>query len=659
MNCATVIEENRRRLDRFLRPYNQITGEGSTCIPRQRLYVEELGGALHVPARMVEENIWIQRLAKYSSFGEFIADALHMTPDNKNIEELTGQFYTLRIRYDFEFWAASSVVIKDKISGADVPFFLNYAQRKLLSKFEDARLHDRPIRIILLKARQWGGSTLTQIYMAWIQLVHKRAWNSVICAHLKDSAANIKGMYAKLLENYPEFLSGGQVRFEPFQRMQNTSVIRQTGCKVTIGSAETPNSVRGTDVAMAHLSEVAFWPDTKEKKSTDLIRSVSSTVSLVPYSMIVLESTANGVGDYFHTEYTLAKEGKSDKQPLFIPWFEIEMYRLPVTDYEALIGELTDYERFLWECGATLEAIAWYRMKRREYQNHSDMMAEYPSDDVEAFAHSEERVFDRNRVQRLRDGCSAPAETGELQPASRRFSKKEALQQLAFIPDSTGRLSVWAPPGKEPVKRRYVVSVDVGGRSQGADYSVITVIDRYPMMSGGVPEIAATWRGHIDHDLLVWKAAQIATWYQRALLVIESNTLETENTDGEHSQFILETLADVYPNLYARTDTDRIKEGEPVRYGFHTNRSTKTLLIDHMVMLLREGGYIERDIRACDEYDTYEKKPNGSFGAVEGKHDDMLMSRAIGLYVACTEAPPVPAQPYRPSRPQPVSEASL
>ena len=223
-----------------MRPYNQITGEGSTCIPRQRLYVEELGGALHVPARMVEENIWIQRLAKYSSFGEFIADALHMTPDNKNIEELTVQFYTLRIRYDFEFWAASSVVIKDKISGADVPFFLNYAQRKLLSKFEDARLHDRPIRIILLKARQWGGSTLTQIYMAWIQLVHKRAWNSVICAHLKDSAANIKGMYAKLLENDPEFLSGGQVRFEPFQRMQNTSVIRQTGCKSLSGRQRRP-----------------------------------------------------------------------------------------------------------------------------------------------------------------------------------------------------------------------------------------------------------------------------------------------------------------------------------------------------------------------------------------------------------------------------------
>ena len=62
---------------------------------------------------------------------------------------------------------------------------------------EEMREAEQPIRLILLKARQWGGSTLIQIYMAWIQLVHRRNWNSVICAHLKESAANIKGMYTK------------------------------------------------------------------------------------------------------------------------------------------------------------------------------------------------------------------------------------------------------------------------------------------------------------------------------------------------------------------------------------------------------------------------------------------------------------------------------
>ena len=134
---------------------------------------------------------------------------------------------------------------------------------------------------------------------------------------------------------------------------------------------------------MAHLSEVAFWPHTRLKSPESLIRSVCGSVALLPDSVVVMESTANGTGNYFHQECERAKRGESDKRFLFIPWFEIEMYSVPVEDYDALITSLTDYEKDLWDKGATLEAIAWYRMKRKEYRDHADMMAEYPSDDVE------------------------------------------------------------------------------------------------------------------------------------------------------------------------------------------------------------------------------------------------------------------------------------
>ena len=79
--------------------------------------------------------------------------------------------------------------------------------------------------------------------------------------------------------------------------MTSTAIISSVNCKVTIGSAETPNSVRGSDITMAHLSEVAYWKDTKEKKATDLIRSITSSILPIEESVIVLESTANGVGD--------------------------------------------------------------------------------------------------------------------------------------------------------------------------------------------------------------------------------------------------------------------------------------------------------------------------------------------------------------------------
>ncbi len=75
-------------------------------------------------------------------------------------------FARLRFRYDFPFWAVSCVVITDKMTSADIPFRLNRPQRRLVGLLEAERRAGRPLRLIMLKARQWGGSTLIQIYFA-------------------------------------------------------------------------------------------------------------------------------------------------------------------------------------------------------------------------------------------------------------------------------------------------------------------------------------------------------------------------------------------------------------------------------------------------------------------------------------------------------------
>ena len=63
------------------------------------------------------------------------------------------------------------VKIKDKQGQEDIPFILNRPQRRYLDMLETQRACNKPIRIIMLKARQWGGSTITQVYMAWILCV--------------------------------------------------------------------------------------------------------------------------------------------------------------------------------------------------------------------------------------------------------------------------------------------------------------------------------------------------------------------------------------------------------------------------------------------------------------------------------------------------------
>ena len=169
-------------------------------------------------------------------------------------------FAMLRFRYDFEFWAATCVRILHKTTKRSVPFVLNRPQRRLLHALEEQRQAGVPVRVIILKARQWGASTLVQIYFAWIQIVHLHNWHSLICAHVKDTSLTIRGIYTHLLENYPrEYWDEECVpEFRPYERMTNVRMIPGRGCRVTVCSSENQESTRGMDCSMAHMSEVAF-----------------------------------------------------------------------------------------------------------------------------------------------------------------------------------------------------------------------------------------------------------------------------------------------------------------------------------------------------------------------------------------------------------------
>lgn len=298
------------------------------------------------------------------------------------------------------------------------------------------------------------------------------------------------------------------------------------------------------------------------------------------------------------------------------------------------IKNWTAYERELWEQGLTIEMIQWYHDKRREFVSDSGMKSEYPSNPVEAFSNTGFGVFPNEHIERLRGDCCEPLSEAEV-------SKDRAVGQLLDTPGADGCLKIWELPDKGAIsyKNRYVTAVDVGGRSIHSDYSVIAVFDRMPGGVGGRPRVVAQWRGHCDHDLLGRYSAKMSRIYGNALLVIESNTLETA-TEGA-AQYILEELNATYRNLYVRCSRDN--SGDTAispRVGFHTNRSTKASIITNLIGYVRSCGYCERDNDACNEMATYELQPSGSYAAHKGFHDDLLMTRAIALYVIATMPPP-------------------
>lgn len=539
-------------------------------------------------------------------------------------------FARLRFRYDFPFWAATCVTITDKITSRDVPFRLNRPQRRLAALLEADIREQRPLRLIMLKARQWGGSTLVQIFFAWIQIIHRRAWNSLICAHVKDTASTIRAMYSKLLSHYPEEYWEEDVKpeFRAFERMTNTRLIPGRDCKVTVCSSENQEAARGHDCALAHLSEVAFWKDSTLRNPADFMRSVTSGIASKPFSFIAMESTANGVGNFFHSEWIRANTpGASDKRPFFVPWHEIEMNSAPIDDYEVFWNSLDDYERELWERhSCTLEAIKWYHEKRRGFPDLRSMMAEYPSTPEEAFATTSRGVFASEDVEALRAGCSVSPQKGEVTLSAK--GDIVTTPRPRFQPSPDGKFHRWAEPR---TTGDYIVCVDIGGRSRNADFSVILVLDRH--LDAGPeahPEVVGQWRGHIDHDLLAAKAEAIARYYNMALLVIESNSWES-SSEGE-SRYLLEFLSTRYPNLYFRKGEPHF--GTESRLpGFHVNVRTKPAIIANLVACVRDRGYIERDSGACDELLQYEALPDGSYAARRGAHDDRLMTRAIALYI--------------------------
>jgi hypothetical protein len=690
---AAMVAENQQRIATYFRPYDPEKGDAEQQVTaRQRVKLQDT--EYWLPTAMVvrwpslaDGNLTDVARAPLAEVEEVEedndADSDTMASTAKSGCAIPSspmeKMQRLRLRYDFEYWCYRCVKVQDKLSKRMIPLSLNHGQRKTAHQFEEQRLRHLPIRVIIVKARQWGGSTVTQMYMLWLQLYHYRRWHSAIVSQLKNQAINIRSMLTNVIRNYPTDVA--QLSITGFEGLSSTRYLPERECKILTGSAESPDALRSFDFSMLHLSEVGLWKSTPSRSADDLVQALYSTVPYIEGSLIVMESTAKGIGTFFHKNYQAAENGESVMRPVFVGWYENENYAqfrhtqggqkimrnaagLPesaVSDYRHLVEEFSPYQWKQWEQGATLEGIAWYADTKRGLQYSDYMMkSEYPGSAGEAFQTKCNRYFEQSHIEACRATCREPQFVGNISGASEKG--RQALSGIHLTPghSPSDELRIWimpdgmnasgqGQPSTRPasISQRYLVVVDIGGLSSKADWSVISVFDRKALTrTDGYLERAATWRGHIDHDWLAWKAAQIATLYGKALLAIESNTLETKDavqiqtSEGDHFYTVIDELSEHYSNLYMRTsEPDVAREGVTYRYGWHTNVRTKYLAYDQCRSSLRDGEYVEHDSRCVDEMGWLEKKANGSLGAITGQHDDLIDTTAIGLYLSTREMP--------------------
>lgn len=284
-----------------------------------------------------------------------------MTPEDRVRHKLMN---------DFPYYASKALKISTK-AGAIEPFELNKAQRYIHDQIEDQLKRTGKVRKIIVKGRQQGSSTYVGGRFYW-KVTHSMGKKVFILTHEAEATKALFDMVDRYHENLPEAL-------KPSTTAQNARELffdqLQSGYRV--GTAGAKGTGRGQTVHLFHGSEVAWWPHADEHAA-----GVLQAVPDLPGTEVILESTANGIGNYFHRKYKEALGSTDDYEVIFVPWFWQDEYATPPpADFT-----LDDEEATLAETYHLSNAqLFWRRKKIAELGNEEKFKQEYPNNAEEAF----------------------------------------------------------------------------------------------------------------------------------------------------------------------------------------------------------------------------------------------------------------------------------
>nr|DAP55929.1 MAG TPA: Terminase large subunit [Caudoviricetes sp.] len=542
------------------------------------------------------------------------------------------------IKQDFYKFAKMNLYIKDKFANI-VPFVPNEPQRALIDYVLLCIKEKRPVKVIILKARQMGFSTAVEALCYWWTSTNFNI-NSVIIGNDEKSSLNLYRMFRRYFDN-TNILFKPSVRYNTksdltFEKFDESGKQIGLGSAIKIETAKNKSAGRSDTINFLHGSECATW-----ENGEDLVASLMQTVPDIEVmdkpSMVFLESTAEGRGNYFHKEYVAAVEGKNNYQPCFAPWWILDTYERDAT-WEDL-GELSDHEKYLKdliEAGHTTlghrfeippesvpRKIAFYRRKVKDFAATPERLPqEFPESWQAAFIASGKNVFNPLALQEMEKDAT-PLEGVDyykITPLEDRPYEEFELEKVPFEPNEApddftykAPLKIWEKP--KPYKE-YVIGADVAEGLKGGDFSVATVVDISTMA------VVARWRGHCDPDKFGEILGALGTYYNYALIGVEVNN---------HGLTTVQKLRDTfYTNLYKRDrGYDEEWETPTVNLGWKTDMRTKRLMIDDLIKLVRERVIKDKDIVFINEAFSYVRDERGRMNAEEGSHDDVVMSTAI------------------------------
>jgi|ERR1700761_85896 len=288
----------------------------------------------------------------------------------------------IKLRDDFRHYSAKCLKIRTKF-GVD-KFSMNRAQSYLHDIVEKQKRETGKVRIVICKGRQQGCSTYIGGRYYWL-VTHNIGTRAFILTHDGDATNNLFDMTQRYHENCPRSV-------RPVADTSNAKELYFGGLDsgYKVGTAGNKGVGRSSTIQYLHGSEVSLWSNANEHA-----KGIMQAVPNARGTEIFLESTANGIGNYFHQQWQLAESGESDFIAVFLPWYWQDEYRREVTegftrnDEEIEIADLY---------GLDNEQLQWRRYKITELcvsgaDGVKGFKQEYPNNATEAFQVSGEDTF--------------------------------------------------------------------------------------------------------------------------------------------------------------------------------------------------------------------------------------------------------------------------
>jgi hypothetical protein len=529
-------------------------------------------------------------MAKKSTITNPPEDSEKMSPDRqkKLLKEKLRRTKLKKYTESFEIFAKEQVKIitKNRKEGL-VPFVFNEAQQIIDKSIEEQRVKTGRVRAIVLKARQQGISTYTTARVFW-----KTKFNSnnsaVVMAHDAPTSEALFEMSKNVIDNMtPEFkpsIEKSNAREINFQ--DNKSGYR-------LFTAGSPESGRGQTPTIAHLSEVAFWPYDKK-----ILAGLFQGIPDADDTEVILESTANGMGNEFHRMWLEAVEGKSDYIAIFVPWYITSEYKRAVPPGFSLSEEEAEYKR---KFSLTDEQMYWRRLKIAE-SGELTFKQEYPATPQEAFVVSGASVFDKEKLEKYI-------------PQPIILCKEYDENRCEFVDSETthGSLKIFRVPKFDDL---FLIGGDVS-LGVGKDYSTAVVMDQHK-------RVCALYRNNlIDPSKFGDVLFYLSRYYNNALLGPERNSMGAAT--------IARLIQMGHQNLYKPMKMANVQAEEMEEIGFRTTHTSKPAIIGNLKRAIESDELWIPSTIMLAELKSYIMKDNGGTEAAPGTNDDTVIALAIAL----------------------------